>query len=74
MTVETMMSRIDPSSGAAPTMPIVDAYSRPRRMTEGCQHRMGCRCETPFWLREFSPAELARIERNSLAGEGKDIA
>lgn len=48
----------------------VDAYRYPRRTAEGCQHRMGCRCETPFWLRPFSEAELARIERNRLPGEG----
>jgi hypothetical protein len=51
----------------------VDAYRQPRRVQEGCQHLMGrCRCDTPFWLRPFSPAELARIERNRLAGEGKE--
>lgn len=48
----------------------VDAYRNPRRVAEGCQHRLGCRCDIPFWLRPFSPAELARIERNRLPGEG----
>lgn len=50
----------------------VDAYHYPRRVQEGCQHRLGCKCETPFWLRDFSPAELAWIERRRLRGEGVD--
>lgn len=40
---------------------IVDAYTRPRKIQEGCEHFMGrCRCGTPFWLRPPSPAERAR--------------
>jgi hypothetical protein len=38
-----------------------DAYRQPRFIVEGCQHRLGCRCETPFWLREMSPVEEARM-------------
>ena len=49
-----------------------DAYRHPRHVHEGCQHRLGCKCETPFWLRDFSPVELARIERNRLPGEGQN--
>ncbi len=48
----------------------VDAYRQPRRVRPGCQHQLGCRCQPPFWLRDFSLAELARIERNRLPGEG----
>lgn len=50
----------------------VDAYRHAREIRPGCQHQLGCRCQPPFWLRPFSPAELARIERNRLAGEGRD--
>lgn len=54
----------------------VDAYRHPRRIQPGCEHFMGrCKCGVPFHLRDLSPAELARIERNRLPGEGKeDIA
>ena len=39
----------------------LDAWSRPRRVVEGCQHRMGCRCEPPFWLRLPTAAEDKRF-------------
>lgn len=39
-----------------------DAYTRARRVAEGCQHLpfMRCKCGVPFWLREASKAERAR--------------
>ena len=55
-----------------PVQPI-DAYRFARVVQPGCEHFLGrCRCGTPFWLRHFSPTELARIERNRLPGEGLD--
>jgi hypothetical protein len=49
----------------------VDAYRRARYLQPGCEHFLGrCKCAPPMWLRDFSPAELARIERNRLPGEG----
>ena len=54
---------------AAPAR-VVDAYRQPREIRPGCQHQLGCRCEPPFWLRPFSEAELARVERGRLPGEG----
>lgn len=60
------------TSRSNPDQPI-DAYRFARYVQEGCQHLLGrCKCAPPFWLREFSPAELARVERNRLPGEGKD--
>lgn len=47
----------------------VNAYVRGRKFAEGCQHRLGCKCEIPFWLRPFSPAELAWVEKRQLVGE-----
>lgn len=58
------------STQPVPERPI-DAYRQPRHLQPGCEHFLGrCKCAPPFWLRPFSPAELARIERNRLAGEG----
>lgn len=37
----------------------VNAYTDPRKIVSGCQHRMGCKCEIPFWLRDATPRELA---------------
>jgi hypothetical protein len=37
-----------------------DAYRYARRIREGCQHQLACRCDPPYWLREPSPSELAR--------------
>lgn len=31
---------------------VVNAYTNARKITTGCQHGMGCKCETPFWLRD----------------------
>lgn len=42
---------------------VIDAFNEPRRIIEGCQHRLGCRCDTPFWLRKESPAELLRFQK-----------
>lgn len=50
---------------------VLDAYRQPRHLQPGCEHFLGrCKCDTPFWLRDFSPAELARVERGRLQGEG----
>lgn len=46
------MTPIDPQQ--------LDAYQQPRRIQEGCQHGLGCKCQPPYWLREPSPAERAR--------------
>jgi hypothetical protein len=52
---------------------VIDAYRYPQRLVEGCQHRLGCKCDPPFWLRPYSPAELERLKReeakHSTAGE-----
>lgn len=37
---------------------IPNAYSRPRFIAPGCQHRLGCKCDPPYWLREPSDDEL----------------
>jgi len=39
---------------------IIDAYRYPRRIQPGCQHMLGCKCDPPYWLRNPTPAELAR--------------
>lgn len=44
----------------APLRP-VDGYRYPRKVVEGCQHRLGCRCDPPMWLREPSAAERKRF-------------
>ena len=47
------------SSGVADRQnPDVNAYTDPRKTALGCQHRLGCKCETPFWLREPTPREV----------------
>jgi len=45
-----------------PEPEMMDAYRRPRRVAQGCQHQLGCRCEPPYWLREPTAIELAREE------------
>jgi hypothetical protein len=35
-----------------------NAYVDPRKISPGCQHLLGCKCETPFWLRDPTPREL----------------
>lgn len=62
------------STGKPTSAQPVDAYRFARRVVDGCQHipPARCACGVPFWLRDFSPAELARIERNRLPGEGRD--
>jgi hypothetical protein len=39
---------------------VLDAYRYARWTAEGCQHRLGCKCQVPFWLRPSSEAELER--------------
>lgn len=36
-----------------------NAYTEARKIAPGCQHILGCKCETPFWLREPTARELA---------------
>ncbi len=43
--------------------PELDAFMHPQRVRPGCQHQLGCRCTPPYWLRESSPIESARVER-----------
>jgi hypothetical protein len=38
--------------------PDVNAYTDARKIAPGCQHRLGCKCETPFWLRDPTPREV----------------
>jgi hypothetical protein len=45
---------------------VIDAYRYPRYVVEHCQHRLGCKCEPPFWLRPMSEAEEARIPKVAL--------
>lgn len=40
-----------------------DAYTKPSIYKTGCQHRFGCRCETPYWLRESTPIEQRKEQR-----------
>lgn len=30
---------------------MMDAYRRARVVKDGCNHQLGCKCESPFWLR-----------------------
>lgn len=41
----------------------MNAYELPRLVKEGCQHRLGCRCQPPYWLRPSTPSELSREEK-----------
>ena len=47
---------------------VIDAYRYPQKVSPGCQHQLGCKCDPPFWLRESTPAEEARAAR--MRGEG----
>lgn len=40
-----------------------DAYRIPRRVRDGCQHNLGCRCDPPYWLRASSQAEEVHERR-----------
>ena len=40
-----------------------NAYREGREIRPGCQHNLGCRCSTPYHLRESTPAEQAIEER-----------
>lgn len=39
---------------------VIDGLRFARRIQPGCMHMLGCKCDPPMWLREPSPAELAR--------------
>jgi hypothetical protein len=45
---------------AKPEPRVVDAYTQPRKIHEGCMHQLGCKCDPPYWLRLPTPAEEAR--------------
>lgn len=36
-----------------------NAYTQPRKVKPGCEHRLGCACDAPYWLRQSTPAEQA---------------
>lgn len=36
---------------------VKNAYSDPQRVRPGCEHRLGCKCDVPFWLRNYTQAE-----------------
>jgi hypothetical protein len=38
--------------------PTHDAWQQPRKVVEGCHHKVSCKCGTPFWLRPPTSAEL----------------
>jgi hypothetical protein len=40
-----------------------NAYAQARQLAPGCQHQLGCRCDTPYWLRESTVAEDLWAER-----------
>lgn len=42
---------------------ILDAYTQPRRLTPGCQHQLGCKCDPPYWLRPSTGVEFYHEER-----------
>lgn len=42
---------------------LLDAFQRPQRVKPGCQHRLGCNCTPPYWLRASSPVEEAKEAR-----------
>lgn len=41
-----------------------DAYASPRVIRPGCEHKLGCRCDPPYHLRESTPVEKAREAHN----------
>lgn len=40
-----------------------NAYELELKVRPGCMHRLGCKCETPYWLRPSTPDELRREEK-----------
>jgi hypothetical protein len=50
-----------------------NAYTDTRRIQPGCEHRLGCKCETPFWLRERTTSEIEFEARHRMIiEENKD--
>lgn len=41
----------------------MNAYERDRQVRPGCMHRLGCRCQPPYWLRPSTLSELKREEK-----------
>jgi len=41
----------------------VDAYRNAREVRPGCQHNLGCRCGTPYHLRESTEAERRKEQQ-----------
>lgn len=40
-----------------------NAYQHQRLIRPGCEHRLGCKCDTPYWLRPSTPSELVTESR-----------
>jgi len=49
----------------------MNAYRQPRKIYEGCQHQLGCKCDPPYWLRESSPQEK-KIEKGMKSRGGRE--
>lgn len=41
---------------------VKNAYTEARRIAPGCQHMLGCKCDTPFWLRDATAREIRHEE------------
>lgn len=51
------------SDSTKPPEQSLNSYRRARRISPGCQHNLGCRCDPPYWLRPSTPEEEAIEER-----------
>jgi hypothetical protein len=40
-----------------------NAFIDPQRLAPGCQHKEGCRCDPPWWLRQPTEDEFALAQR-----------
>lgn len=40
-----------------PISSLRNAYVNARRVQPGCEHRLGCKCDPPFWLRDRTEPE-----------------
>lgn len=49
----------------------VNAYTDARKIFPGCQHMLGCKCTTPFWLRDPTMRELNFERRILTAIDGR---
>lgn len=39
---------------------IINAFVYARKVQPGCEHRLYCKCDVPYWLRESTLPELVR--------------